>query len=210
VLLILQGMDSAGKDGTLRHVLSGVSPQSCQVVSYRTPTEEELRHDFLWRVHRNAPAHGYIGIFNRSHYEDVVVVRVRKLAPEKVWRPRYDEINDFERLLVRSGTTVIKCFLHISKHEQAKRLQRRLDDPHRRWKFDRSDLEDRERWDDYQQAYEEALTRTNTDEAPWHIVPADHKWHRNWFVSRLLRKTLEKMDPQYPEPATDLEGVKIE
>ncbi|HWA99333.1 MAG TPA: polyphosphate kinase 2 family protein [Pirellulales bacterium] len=210
LLLILQGLDGSGKDGTLRHVMSGVSPQSCQVVSFRTPTDEELRHDFLWRVHRVVPAHGFIGIFNRSHYEDVIVVRVRKLVPHDVWQSRYESINHFEQLLHATGTTVIKCFLHISKKEQGKRLQKRLNDPKRRWKLDRSDLEDRKCWDDYVAAYEDALSRCNTHHAPWHIVPANHKWHRNWFISRLLRKTLEQLDPKFPPPSKDLEGATLD
>jgi PPK2 family polyphosphate:nucleotide phosphotransferase len=210
VLLVLQGMDTSGKDGTLRQVMKGVSPQSCTVTSFRAPTEEELAHDFLWRVHQKAPPDGVLGIFNRSHYEDVLVARVRKLVDADIWRKRYDQINDFERILTLNGTTILKCFLYISKHEQRKRLQERIDDPDKRWKLEQSDFEDHRHWDEYCAAYEDALTRCNTEYALWHVIPADHKWHRNWLVGRLLRETLERMDPQYPPPRIDLNAVSLD
>lgn len=199
LLLVLQGMDTSGKDGAIRHVMTGVNPQTCQVVSFKQPSEEELDHDFLWRVHRQVPRKGNIGIFNRSHYEDVLVVRVHQLVPEAVWKRRYEQINAFEELLVDQGTTVLKMFLHISRDEQRQRLVERLRDPRARWKFSRQDLAERALWSDYQEAYEDALTRCNTDSAPWHVIPANRKWVRNLVISRLLRQTLEKLDPQYPQ-----------
>ncbi len=210
LLLVLQGMDTAGKDGTIRKVMRGVNAQSCRVTSFKQPSHEELDHDFLWRIHRAVPAKGNIGIFNRSHYEDVLVVRVHTLVPEKVWKQRYEVINTFERLLTDGGTTIIKVFLHISKDQQRERLQARLDDPERRWKFNSGDLSERKLWEDYQQAYEDALTHCNTSHAPWHIVGADRKWHRNLIVSRILRRTLEEMDPRFPPAEDGLEGVVVE
>jgi PPK2 family polyphosphate:nucleotide phosphotransferase len=210
LLIVLQGMDTSGKDGTIRHVMSGVSPQCCNMTSFKTPTPEELQHDFLWRIHRATPRHGYLEIFNRSHYEDVLVVRVHKLVPKEVWQARYDQINDFEELLTAANTTIVKFFLHISEEEQKKRLRARLADPQKRWKFSLADLEERKLWDDYQKAYEDALTRCNTKDAPWHIVPANHKWYRNWLVSHVLRKTLERMDPQLPPPDPALDGIEID
>jgi PPK2 family polyphosphate:nucleotide phosphotransferase len=209
LLLVLQGMDTAGKDGTIRHVMSAVNPQSCQVVSFKQPSIEELDHDFLWRIHREVPRRGNIGIFNRSQYEDVLVVRVHNLVPELEWRSRYDRINEFEQLLVEGGVTIVKCFLHISKKEQRERLQARLDDPDKRWKFSRGDLDERKLWDRYQQAYEDALTKCNTAHAPWHIVPADRKWYRNLVVSRLMRETLERMNPQFPPAEPGLDNVEV-
>jgi PPK2 family polyphosphate:nucleotide phosphotransferase len=210
VLMVLQGMDTSGKDGTIRHVMSGVNPQSCQIVPFKQPSHEELDHDFLWRIHRAAPRRGNIGIFNRSHYEDVLVVRMHKLVPEAVWQERYDRINEFEELLVEGGITLLKCLLHISKNEQKERLQARLDDPKKRWKFNHADVDERKLWDDYQRAYEDALTRCNTAHAPWHIIPADRKWYRNLVVSQILRETLEKLDPKFPPPAENLDGVVVE
>jgi PPK2 family polyphosphate:nucleotide phosphotransferase len=210
LLLVLQGMDTSGKDGTIRKVMDGFSPQNSVVTPFKVPTHEELDHDFLWRVHKRMPRRGHVVIFNRSHYEDVIVVRVHQLVPEKEWKLRYEAINDFERLLAQAGTKIVKIFLHISKDEQRQRLEERLADPSKRWKFNVGDLEERKLWDDYQKAYEDALTRCNTGDAPWHIVPADHKWHRNLIVSRIVRETLEDMNPQYPPPAEDLENVKIE
>lgn len=210
ILLVLQGMDTAGKDGTIRTVMRGMNPRSCQVVSFKKPSDEELDHDFLWRVHRVVPRKGNIGIFNRSHYEDVLVVRVHNLVPPDVWQRRYDTINDFERLLTESGTRVVKCFLHVSRDEQRARLQARIDQPHKRWKFNPSDLEERKLWDQYQTAYDAALNRCNTDYAPWHIVPADRKWYRNLLVSELMRKTLEELDPQFPRPEIDVDGIVVE
>ncbi len=204
VLLILQGMDTSGKDGTIRHVLRDVNPQMCQVTSFKQPSAEELDHDFLWRIHRALPRRGMIGIFNRSHYEDVLVVRVHSLVPEHVWQARYDQINTFEQLVVSGSTTLIKVFLHISNEEQRKRLQARLDSPSKRWKFSRGDIEERKLWDTYQRAYEDVLTRCNTPHAPWHIVPGDRKWYRNLLISRILRAALQRLDPQFPPGADDL------
>ncbi len=210
ILLVLQGMDTAGKDGTIRTVMSGVNPQSFQITSFKTPSSVELDHDFLWRIHHAVPRRGEIGIFNRSHYEDVLIVRVHNLVPEKEWRSRYDRINEFEELLVDGGVTIVKCFLHISKDEQRERLQARLDNPNKRWKFNMGDLEERKLWDEYQRAYEDALTQCNTSHAPWHIIPADRKWYRNLVVSKILRETLEKLNPQFPVPATNLDGIVVE
>jgi len=209
VLLVLQGMDTAGKDGTLRTVMRGVNPQSCQVVPFKQPSIEELEHDFLWRVHRAVPRKGNIGIFNRSHYEDVLVVRVHGLVPESQWRTRYERINAFEGLLTESYVTIVKCFLHISREEQRERLQARLDTPHKRWKFSKGDLDERNLWEKYQEAYEDALTLCNTEQAPWHIVPSDRKWFRNLTVSRLLRQTLERLDPQFPPCEEGLDGIVV-
>jgi PPK2 family polyphosphate:nucleotide phosphotransferase len=209
LLVVLQAMDAGGKDGTVKHVFAGSNPQGVRVTSFKQPTPEELAHDFLWRIHAAAPAHGYIGIFNRSHYEDVLVARVHELVDESVWRRRYRHINHFEALLHDAGTRVVKLFLHISRDEQAERLRKRLEDPEKRWKFRRGDLAERERWDDYMAAYEEAIARTSTEHAPWYVVPADHKWFRNWAVSRIVIETLEAMDPRYPEPAEDLDGITV-
>lgn len=210
VLLVLQGMDTSGKDGTIRGVLSDANPQTCAITSFKAPTTEELAHDFTWRCHLAEPRRGELGVFNRSHYEDVLIVRVHNLVPEKEWRTRYDRINDFERIMAAGHITLIKCYLHISKEEQKERLQARLDDPTKNWKFNPGDLKERGYWDDYQQAAEEMLTRCNTKHAPWHIVPADRKWHRNLVVSNLLRETLETLDPQFPPPAPGLDKVVIE
>lgn len=210
VLLVLQGMDTAGKDGTIRTVLTGINPQSCQIASFKQPSSEELDHDFLWRIHKAAPRHGEIGIFNRSHYEDVLVVRVHGLVSESEWRSRYDRINEFERLLTEGGITVVKCFLHISYEEQRERLQSRLDNPEKRWKFSKADLAERKRWPDYQQAYEDALNNCNTEYAPWNIIRSDRKWYRNLTVSTLLRETLESMDPVIPPSESGLDGIVVE
>lgn len=210
VLLVLQGMDTSGKDGTIRTVMSGVNPQSFQITSFKQPSSEELDHDFLWRIHKAVPRRGEIGIFNRSHYEDVLIVRVHKLISEEQWRGRYHIINEFEELLADGGMTFIKCFLHISKDEQRKRLQKRLDDPHKRWKFNKSDLAERLLWDEYQRAYEDAITRCNTKHAPWYIIPSDRKWYRNLVVSQILRETLEKLNPKFPEAEPGLENIVVE
>jgi PPK2 family polyphosphate:nucleotide phosphotransferase len=210
VLLVLQGMDTSGKDGTIRKVTTGVNPLSIQITAFKAPTPVELDHDFLWRIHAAAPNRGQIGIFNRSHYEDVLIVRVHDLVPKAVWKKRYDLINDFERMLVEEGTTILKCFLHISRDEQRARLEARLKDATKRWKFKTGDLDERKLWNDYQRAYEDALTRCNTQHAPWHIVPADRKWYRNLVVSNLLRETLEKLDPQFPPEEAGLDDIVIE
>jgi PPK2 family polyphosphate:nucleotide phosphotransferase len=209
ILLVLQGMDTSGKDGTIRKVTTGMNPMGFRITAFKQPTPEESRHDFLWRIHRPAPPYGEIGVFNRSHYEDVVIVRVHKLVPKSVWQARYKLINEFEAMLVENRTTIIKCFLHISKDEQKKRLEARLKDPTRRWKFSVHDLEERKFWNAYQQAYEDALSKCNTKVAPWHIVPADRKWYRDLVVSTLLRQTLEKMNPQFPAEEPGLEKVVI-
>ena len=210
VLLVLQGMDTAGKDGTIRTVMTGVNPQSCQIVPFKQPSTEELDHDFLWRIHKAVPRRGNIGIFNRSHYEDVLVVRVHNLVPESQWQRRYDRINDFEQMLTESGIKIVKCFLHISKEEQRERLQARLDNPNKRWKFSRGDIAERKLWNDYQRAYEDALTLCNTSHAPWHIVPSDRKWNRNLTVSEILKHTLEQMDPQFPACEEGLDELVVE
>jgi PPK2 family polyphosphate:nucleotide phosphotransferase len=209
LLVVLQAMDTAGKDGTIRAVFSGVNPQGVHVTSFKSPTSDELAHDFLWRIHKATPSKGEIGVFNRSHYEDVLVVRVKNLVPESVWRPRYELINHFEEQLVQNSTTVIKFFLHMSKQEQAGRLQARLDDPTKRWKFNSGDLVERALWDDYQLAYQEAIEKTSTEMAPWYVIPADRKWYRNWAVGKVIAETLEKMDPQYPEPEDVDPNLKI-
>lgn len=200
LLVVLQGMDTSGKDGTIGHVFRGVNPLGVRVTAFKAPSEEERKHDFLWRAHRAAPAHGEIGVFNRSHYEDVLIVRVHAFVPEPVWRARYDAINDFERHLTEADTTIVKFWLHISAEEQRRRLEARLGDPTKRWKFNPDDLEERKRWSEYQVAADEMLRRTTMPEAPWFVVPADHKWYRDWVVSRVLVDTLEAMNPRYPEP----------
>jgi len=208
LLVVLQAMDTGGKDGTVRHVFHGLNPQGVRVAPFKAPSEEERHHDFLWRVHQKVPAAGELVIFNRSHYEDVLIVRVHSLVPEKVWRARYDAIVDFERHLVESGTTIVKFWLHISPEEQKRRLQARLDDPTKRWKFNPDDLVERKLWADYQAAAEELLQRTSTEHAPWYVVPADHKWYRDWVVSHVLVETLEAMDPKYPD-VRDLQHCEI-
>jgi PPK2 family polyphosphate:nucleotide phosphotransferase len=210
ILLVLQGMDTAGKDGTIRHVMRGFNPQSCQVVSFKRPSAEELDHDFLWRIHKAVPRRGNVGIFNRSHYEDVLVVRVHNLVPESVWQRRYDLINSFEQLLTEAGTTIVKCCLHISKEEQRERLQARLDNRNKRWKFSKGDLAERKLWANYIEAYEAALTRCNTRHAPWHIIPSDRKWVRNLAVSNLLVETVKQMAPEFPTADEGLEGITVE
>jgi PPK2 family polyphosphate:nucleotide phosphotransferase len=210
LLVVLQAMDAGGKDGTIKHVFRGINPQGVHVTSFKAPSADELAHDFLWRVHKVTPARGVIGIFNRSHYEDVLVARVHELVDEPVWRARYEHINAFEALLAGdSRTRVVKVHLQISREEQAERLRKRLERPDKRWKFKRDDLDERARWDDYMAAYEDALAATSTEHAPWYVVPSDHKWFRNWAVSRIVIEELEDMDPRYPAPAEDLDGVTV-
>jgi PPK2 family polyphosphate:nucleotide phosphotransferase len=192
VLMVLQGMDTSGKDGAIRNVLLNVNPQGCRVESFKVPTEEELAHDFLWRVHKVAPRKGILGVFNRSHYEDVLVVRVHKLAPEQVWKARYEQINNFERLLTESGTIILKCFLHISKQEQEQRLLDREKEVEKAWKLSAGDWREREHWDAYQAAYEDALSRCSSDYAPWYVVPANRKWFRNLAITETLVATLKE------------------
>ncbi|WP_457629107.1 polyphosphate kinase 2 family protein [Oceanithermus sp.] len=210
LLVVLQGMDTAGKDGTIRRVFRMVNPQGVKVTSFKKPSELELAHDYLWRVHARVPARGEIGIFNRSHYEDVLVVRVHNLVPPGVWSRRYDHINAFEQMLADEGTRIVKFFLHISKEEQKRRLEARLEDPKKRWKFNPADLAERELWDDYMAAYAEALGRTSSDHAPWYAVPADRKWQRDLIVARVLLETLEAMDPQFPKVDFDPEAIHVE
>jgi len=209
LLIVLQAMDTGGKDGTIKHVFSGVNPQGCRVSSFKAPSAEEANHDFLWRYHKSAPARGRIGIFNRSHYEDVLIVRVKDLVPEDIWRGRYGQINDFERNLSLEGIAVLKFFLHISRDEQKRRLQSRLDTPDKRWKFSSADIKERAFWDDYQYAFEEALRNCSTEIAPWYVVPGNKKWYRNLVVARTIADTLAAMDPRFPPAEEGLENVKI-
>lgn len=209
LLVILQAMDTGGKDGTIRHVFQSVDPLGVRVTSFKVPTPEELDHDYLWRVHRQTPGKGETVIFNRSHYEDVLVVRVHNLVPHEEWSKRYDQINAFEEMLAQEGTTILKFFLYISKDEQKKRLQARLDDPTKHWKFNIADLKERERWGEYMQAYEDALSRTSTDWAPWYIVPANIKWYRNLVVATTIINTLEGLHMRYPDPLGDISKINV-
>jgi PPK2 family polyphosphate:nucleotide phosphotransferase len=209
LLIVLQAMDAAGKDGTIRHVMTGFSPEGCHVTSFKAPSEEELEHDFLWRVHKVTPRKGEVAIFNRSHYEDVLVVRVKNLAPREVWMRRYGEINAFEKHLADNGTVIVKLFLHISKDEQKERLQARLDDPVKRFKFNPGDLAERKNWDRYAAAYEDALSKCSTPWAPWYVIPANRKWYRNLVVSEILVKTLERLDMKLPQITFDPKKIKI-
>ncbi len=206
LLLLLQAMDAGGKDGTVKHVAGTMNPLGLRIVSFGKPTPEELRHNFLWRIRRALPDPGLVGVFNRSQYEDVLVVRVHNLVPPEVWGKRYDEINKFEARLVGEGLTIVKVMLHISPDEQKARLVERLQDPTKGWKYNPGDLAERAHWDDYQAAYEAALSRCGTDAAPWYVVPADRKWYRNWAVAHLLWETFEQIDPKYPEPDFDVEA----
>ena len=209
VLLVLQGLDAAGEDGTIRYVMRGLNPQNCQVPSFKQPRKEELDHNFLWRIHKAVPSRGNMDIFNRSQCENVLVVRLHNLVPEVVWKSRYDRINNFEKLLIEASVVIVKCFLHISKEEQRERLQARLDDPKKRWNIRLGDLEERKPWDDYQLAYQTVLNRCNTELAPWYIIPSDRKWYRNLAVSNLLLRTMSDMDPQYPPAEKGLDGVSV-
>lgn len=209
VLVVLQAMDTGGKDGTIRKVFSGVNPQGIDVRGFGVPSDLEREHDYLWRVHLQAPRKGRIGIFNRSHYEDVLVVRVNDLVDRVRWQKRYKHIRNFEQMLVDEGTTIVKIMLHISMDEQKERLQARLDDPSKNYKFNPSDLDSRARWGDYMAAYEDAVNATATDSAPWYVVPADRKWHRNLVVARILIDTLEALDLSYPAPEHDLSTIEI-
>jgi PPK2 family polyphosphate:nucleotide phosphotransferase len=203
VLMLLQGTDTSGKDGTIRHVLSSVNPQGCRVESFKEPTQEELDHDFLWRIHKATPAKGILGVFNRSHYEDILVVRVQKLAPEKVWQRRYEEINHFEKLLADNGTLILKFFLHISSHEQEKRLLAREQDKNKAWKLSASDWENRSQWDEYQSAYEDMLNKCSKPWAPWYIVPANHKWFRNLAIAHTLVEALRPYKEDWEKDLQD-------
>ena len=208
LLIVLQAMDAGGKDGTIRHTFKGVNPQGVRVKSFKKPSTLELDHDFLWRIHKAVPGKGMIGVFNRSHYEDVLVVRVHDIVPQDVWEPRYEVINQFEKHLVDSGTVVLKFFLHISKEEQKERFQDRLDEPEKHWKFDVGDLEKRKHWDAYQDAFQDMLNRCTTSHAPWHLVPADQKWYRNLAIMRVVVDTLKGMNLQFPE-SDDLTNIVI-
>jgi PPK2 family polyphosphate:nucleotide phosphotransferase len=210
LLIVIQAMDAGGKDSTIRRVFQGINPQGVKVTSFKNPSTKELAHDYLWRVHQAVPAKGMIGIFNRSHYGDVLVVRVDQLVPEEVWRPRYEQINHFEKMLSDSGTVILKFFLHISKEEQKERFQERLDFPDKHWKFDHNDLIKRRQWNQYMEAYEEMLNRCTTDWAPWHVIPADQKWYRNLAIAETIVETLRKMNPQYDIVKEDLSKIKID
>ncbi len=209
LLVILQGIDCAGKDGVVRHCFTGFNPTGCKVWSFKAPTLDEQGHDFLWRIHQRTPGKGEVVVFNRSHYEDVLIARVKELVPEDVWRPRYDTINAFERYLTSGHTEVLKLFLLIDKDQQRRRLQKRVDNPEKNWKFDPADISERERWDDYIKAFDEMLEKCSTEWAPWHIIPANRKWYRNYAVTRILRETLEEMNPKFPAPRDDISGMVI-
>ncbi len=209
LLIVLQAMDTAGKDGTIKHVMRGVNPQGVTVTSFKVPTPEELAHDYLWRVHKAVPRRGRIGIFNRSHYEDVLVVRVHNLVPQNVWARRYQQINSFEQHLSENDVVILKFYLHISLEEQARRLQARLDNPDKRWKFSKGDLKERKLWPDYMAAYTDALQKCSTQHAPWYIIPSDNKWYRNLVVANIIAETLQNINPHYPAPEEGLEGIIV-
>jgi PPK2 family polyphosphate:nucleotide phosphotransferase len=209
LLIVLQGLDAAGKDGVVRHVLTGMNPEGCVSVNFKQPTKEEQEHDFLWRVHPHVPARGSVAIFNRSHYEDVLVARVHGLVPEKIWSKRYDQINDFERLIVtENNTTILKFFLHISKGEQLARFKKRLDDPARQWKISDSDYKERDYWSDYIRAFEDVLTKTSTEHAPWFIIPSNHKWFRDLAISQIIVRQMKEMDMQLPKPTVNIAEIR--
>jgi PPK2 family polyphosphate:nucleotide phosphotransferase len=210
LLICLQGMDTSGKDGTIRHVFGPMNPQGCRAVSFKAPSAEELSHDFLWRIHREVPAKGEVVIFNRSHYEDVLVARVHKLVPKSVWSGRYEQINACEEELAAEGTHILKFFLHISKQEQLKRFKARLDDPSKQWKISEADYAERKHWDDYVAAYDEALSRCSTKHAPWFVIPSDHKWFRNLAIARIVVAALEALKMRYPKPTVDLDRIRRE
>lgn len=210
ILIVLQGMDTAGKDGTIRHVFEGVNPQGVSVASFKKPTQEELDHDYLWRVHKCVPAKGQIVIFNRSHYEDVLAVRVHELVPQKVWEKRYAQINSFEKMLVEEGTTILKFYLNIDEDEQKNRLQARIDKPDKHWKLSVNDIPERKLWPVYMDAYEDMLSKTSTEHAPWHVIPSNRKWYRNLIVCSALVYVLEKLNMSYPKPAADFSNIKVE
>jgi PPK2 family polyphosphate:nucleotide phosphotransferase len=210
LLIVLQGMDTAGKDGTINHMLGSMNPQGCRVIGFKQPSAEELNHDFLWRIHQAAPPKGKVAIFNRSHYEDVLIARVHNLVPKVVWSRRYDQINAFEKELVEGGTNILKFYLHISKKEQLRRFEKRLSDPAKQWKISESDYSERKFWDDYMAAYEDALSRCSTSEAPWFLIPSDHKWFRNLAIARIVVEHLEEMNLTFPPPSVDLEHIRRE
>ena len=210
VLIVLQGIDASGKDGAIRRVMSAFNPQGCQVSSFKVPTAEEAAHDFLWRIHKRVPMKGEIGVFNRSHYEEVLVVRVHELVPREVWKGRYELINNFERMLTDTGTTIVKFFLNISRDEQRERLQERYDNPRKRWKFSLGDIDERKLWDDYMAAYEDVLSKTSTSDAPWYVIPSNRNWFRDLAISTIVADTLADLKPKYPEPADLPENLVVE
>lgn len=210
VLFVIQAMDTGGKDGLIRSVFGELNPAGCRVETFKAPTSLELDHDYLWRIHRAVPPRGMIGVFNRSQYEDVLVVRVHNLVPKEIWEKRYDQINAFEKMLTDEGTTIVKFFLHISKDEQKKRLQERIEDPTKNWKFNPNDLKERALWDEYQKAYQDVLSKTSTEYAPWYVVPANRKWYRNIVVGRIVRETLETLNPQIPASNITFSEIVIE
>jgi PPK2 family polyphosphate:nucleotide phosphotransferase len=208
LLIVLQALDAGGKDGVIKHVIGSMNPDGCHVANFKEPTQQELAHDFLWRVEAQTPARGEIAIFNRSHYEDVLIVRVHNLVPKSVWSQRYEEINDFERRLVQNGTRILKFFLHISKEEQLQRFEQRLDDPAKYWKISEADYSEREYWDDYLRAYEDAFAKCNSDDAPWFVIPADHKWFRDLAISEIIVSVMDSMNFQVPQPTVDIEAIR--
>ena len=209
ILVVIQAMDTGGKDGCVKHVFSRIDPQGIDVQAFKKPSEEELAHDFLWRVHQKAPRNGQLVIFNRSHYEDIVAVKVKKLAPEKVWKRRFRHIVEFERMLAEEGTTIVKIFLHISKDEQKERLESRLENPDKHWKFNPDDLKDRALWSDFMKTYEDVLSKTSTEDAPWYVVPSNRKWYRNLVVARIMVDTLKKLDMKFPEIDWDPASIEV-
>ena len=208
LLIVLQALDAGGKDGVIKHVIGSMNPDGCHVANFKEPTQQELAHDFLWRIEAQTPAKGEVAIFNRSHYEDVLIVRVHNLVPRSIWSQRYKLINDFERRLIQNGTRILKFFLHISKEEQLQRFEQRLDDPAKRWKISESDYAERKYWDDYLRAYEDIFVRCNNDDAPWFVIPADHKWFRDLAISEIIVSTMEEMNFQVPQPTVNIEEIR--
>jgi PPK2 family polyphosphate:nucleotide phosphotransferase len=208
LLICLQALDAGGKDGVVRHVIGSMNPQGCRVVGFKQPSPEELAHDFLWRIEQQVPKRGEVVIFNRSHYEDVLIARVHDLVPKKVWSKRYEQIDDFERRLVANGTHILKFFLHISKEEQLRRFGQRLDDPARRWKISEADYSEREYWTSYEAAYEDALGKCSTSDAPWFVIPSDHKWFRDLAISQIIVETMERLDIQVPKPTVNIADIR--
>ncbi|MBU2493042.1 MAG: polyphosphate kinase 2 family protein [Bacteroidetes bacterium] len=206
--MVLQAPDAGGKDGVVRHVIVSMNPQGCHVVGFKQPTPEELTHDFLWRIERQVPKPGEVVVFNRSHYEDVLIVRVHDLVPIEVWSNRYEQINDFEKRLINNGTHILKFFLYISKEEQLRRFKKRLEDPTKHWKISEADYKEREFWESYQEAYEDALSKCSTSEAPWYVIPSDQKWFRNLAVSKIIVETMKKLDIKFPEPTVNIEDIR--
>jgi PPK2 family polyphosphate:nucleotide phosphotransferase len=209
ILIVLQAMDAGGKDGAIDHVFSGVNPQGCDVTAFKEPSQLELSHDYLWRYHMACPRRGIMMIFNRSHYESVLVERVKKIAPKEIWSRRFDELNAFEKMLVAEKTIILKFYLNISREEQKKRLKARLKDKSKQWKISASDLQNRKKWDDYMEAFQDAIHRCSTNDAPWYVVPSNHKWYRNWVISDTIVRAMEKLDMKYPTPPAEIEKLKV-